>query len=75
MPNTGIIGMGNWIGILTVSLFILCFYFTLTFFEQLRKNEENRIITQSKLAATICIALALLIPVFYNFIIYHQMMK
>lgn len=53
----------GWIGIASVLLVIFCFYFTLTFFENLHKGDE-RITKQSKLAAIICLGLALLIPVF-----------
>ncbi|WP_442600085.1 hypothetical protein [Neobacillus sp. D3-1R] len=74
MSTSGMLGVGNWIGILTTCLIILCFYFTLTFFEQLRKGEE-RIIKQSKIAATICFTLAFIIPAIYKYYIYQQMMK
>lgn len=74
MSNLGILGPANWIGIVSIVLIILCFYFTLTFFEHLRKGDE-RISKQSKIAATICIALALLIPATYHFYIYIEMMK
>ncbi len=38
---------------------VLCFYFTFIFFEALRKGDE-RIIKQSKFAAIICMAIALI---------------
>ena len=62
MSNFGILGPGNWLTVLPVILIVACFYFTLTFFEHLRKGDE-RLARQSKLAATICIALVLLIPI------------
>ncbi|PUB10306.1 hypothetical protein [Paenisporosarcina sp. OV554] len=68
------LGAGNWIGIVTTTLIVLCFYFTLTFFEHLRKGDE-RITKQSKIVATTCIALALIVPVVYNIYIYNEMMK
>ena len=74
MSNLGLLGTGNWIGILNAALIVLSFYFTLTFFEHLRKGDE-RLTKQSKITATICIALALMIPVFYNLYIYNEMMK
>jgi hypothetical protein len=75
MSNIELMGTtGKWIGIISIILFILCFYFTLTFFQYLHKEDE-RITRQSKIAATLCIALALIIPVVYNFYIYTEMMK
>lgn len=59
------VGAGNWLGILSALLIILCFYFSLTFFQSLQ-SEDKRIIRQYKLAAVICLALGLLIPAFYN---------
>lgn len=64
LNNIEIIG---WPGIISVVLIIFCFYFTLTFFESLHKDDE-RITKQSKLAAVICLGLALIIPAFYRFI-------
>lgn len=55
MSNLEILNTGNWLGLLTPILMIACFYFTLTFFDALRKGDE-RVTKQSKLAATICIA-------------------
>lgn len=57
----------GWIGIISVLLLILCFYFTLTFIEELQKGDE-RIIKQSKMSAIICLGLALIIPIVYNLI-------
>lgn len=72
MSNLQILNTGNWLGLLTPIFMIACFYFTLTFFESLRKDDE-RVTKQSKLAATICIALALLIPAVYNLYMYILM--
>lgn len=72
MSNLEIVNTGSWIGLLTPILMIACFYFTLTFFESLRKEDE-RVKKQSKLAATICLALALLIPAVYNIYMYILM--
>ena len=74
MSSLGFFGLGNWLTILPVILFIACFYFTLTFFENLRKGDD-RLAKQSKLTATICLALASLIPAIYSLSIYFQMMK
>lgn len=65
MSNLEILNTGNWLSVLTPILLVACFYFTLTFFESLRKKDE-RVTKQSKIGATICIALALLIPAVYN---------
>lgn len=63
---------GNWIGIISTVCWILCFYFTLTFFENLRKGDE-RVTKQSKIAAIIFLSLALLLPVVFNFYLFVQM--
>lgn len=65
---------GNWAGLICAILVIFCFYFTLTFFEYLRKGDE-RLIKQSKISAVICLALAVAIPLFFNFYIYNEMMR
>lgn len=64
----------NWISIISTLFIPLCFYFTLTFFQHLKKDDE-RLIKQTKLAAVICLALALLVPAFYNLYMINQMMK
>jgi hypothetical protein len=69
MPNLEMLDTGIWIDILSPILIILCFYFTLTFFESLRNN-DSRIAKQSKLVATLCIAFALLIPAIYKLYLY-----
>ncbi|WP_299094240.1 hypothetical protein [uncultured Metabacillus sp.] len=58
------IEIASWVGIISLLLIVFCFYFTLTFFENLYKNDE-RITKQSKLAAVICLGLALFIPILY----------
>ncbi|MGE7661171.1 hypothetical protein ACQKL6_05560 [Peribacillus sp. NPDC097197] len=68
-----LMGTGNWLGILSTILFILGFYFTLTFFQSLRSGDV-RIIRQNKLAAVISIALGLLIPAIYNLYLLNEMM-
>jgi hypothetical protein len=55
---------GIGMSIILILLIVLCFYFTLTFFESLRKGDE-RIIKQSKFAAIICMAIALIIGIIY----------
>jgi cell division protein FtsW (lipid II flippase) len=56
----------GWMGILSVVFLIFCFYFTLTFIENIKKDDE-RVAKQSKLAAILCLAVALLIPAYYIF--------
>ena len=56
----GLLGLGKWSVILFMLFIVLCFYFTLTFFEYSRED-DHRIIKQSKIGATICLAIALLI--------------
>lgn len=58
----------KWIGIVISILIILCFYFTLTFFESLR-NGDTRIIKQSKIAAVVCLTITLVLPMAYSLII------
>jgi hypothetical protein len=55
---------GIGMSIILILLIVLCFYYTLTFFESLRKGDE-RIIKQSKFAAIICMAIALIIGIIY----------
>ena len=74
MNDMNFMGAGNWIGMLSTILIIICFYFTLTFFQHLRLNDE-RVVKQSKLAAVICLAIGLMLPVLYGFYMYNQMMR
>lgn len=67
-------GTGNWLGILSIVFIVLCFYFTLTFFQYL-KEEDARLTKQSKLGAVICLAVSLLIPAIYNLYIFFEMMR
>ncbi|MFF2753006.1 hypothetical protein ACFVR1_04505 [Psychrobacillus sp. NPDC058041] len=74
MANMNLLGAGNWLGILSTILIVLCFYFSLSFFQHLKTGEE-RLIKQSKFAAVFCLAMSLLIPALYSLFIYNQMMK
>ncbi|MFJ7950668.1 hypothetical protein ACIQZG_03955 [Lysinibacillus sp. NPDC096418] len=74
MGNLGLFGAANWIGILSTIFIVLCLYCVLTFFQHLKNNEE-RLIKQYKLAAVFCLAVALLVPAFYNLYIYSEMMR
>ncbi len=63
--------IASWLGIISIVFIILCFYFTLSFIENLHKDKDDeRITKQSKTAAIICLGSALLIPVLFN-LIFH----
>lgn len=74
MSSLGLLGTGNWLEILSTILFIVSIYFTFTFFEHL-KSGDDRIRKQSKVAALICISIALMIPAFYRLYVTYEMMK
>lgn len=67
-------GAGNYLGILSTILFILGFYFTLSFFQSLKSGNEH-FIRRYKLAAVLSIALGLLIPALYNLYMINKMMQ
>ncbi len=50
-------------------LIVVCFYFTLTYFHHL-KIGDDRGIKNTKWAAVLCLALALILPFIYNFLIF-----
>lgn len=72
MDEMNLMMAGNWMGIVSTILFISCFYFTLTFFQHLKMNNEHATKT-AKWAAVGCLAIGLLVPVFYSFYVYSQM--
>ena len=74
MENLNVFGSANWINILVMIFLVLCFYFTLMYFQYLKENDD-RLIKQSRLVAVICLAIALLVPAFYNFYIFTKMME
>lgn len=41
MSDMGMSGAASWMGIVSALLFVVGFYFTLTFFEQLRDGEQR----------------------------------
>ncbi|WP_277587150.1 hypothetical protein [Psychrobacillus antarcticus] len=69
-----LMGTGNWLGIFSTAFIILCFYFTLSFFQHLKQGDA-RLTRQSKLGAVICLAISLLIPAMYNLYMFNEMMK
>jgi hypothetical protein len=68
------IGAMDWLAMVTPVFWVLCFYFALLYFQHL-KNGDERLIKQSRLAAVICLALALLVPAMSNIYIITQMMR
>lgn len=74
MENVNLFGAANWSDILSTIFIVLCLYCVLTFFQHLKNNDE-KLIKQSKLAAVFCLAVALLVPIFINLYIYSEMMK
>ena len=64
----------SWIGFIPPIMFVGCLYFSLMYFQHL-KNGEERKIKQSRIAAVICLAVALLVPALFNFYILKQMMQ
>lgn len=63
-----------WIGLFSTVFFVACLYFSLTYFEHLRKENEQ-LIKQSKFFAVISLLLALTIPLIYQLYIFNQMMN
>ncbi|MEK4485417.1 hypothetical protein MHH81_07390 [Psychrobacillus sp. FSL H8-0484] len=66
--------MGIWIGIFSAFTFAICLYFSLTYFEHL-KNDDDRLIRQSKLFAVLSLLLALIFPVLYQLYLLNRMMN
>ncbi|WP_411955067.1 hypothetical protein ACKXGF_04680 [Alkalibacillus sp. S2W] len=59
----------GFIGVISITLLILCFSYTLHFVENLNKGDE-RIAKQSKKVAIVSLALALVIPFVYSLILF-----
>lgn len=74
MEQLNLMGAANWVGMLRIVFIVLCLYAVLTFFQHL-KNDDERLIKQSKLAAVFCLAVALLLPAFINLYIYSEMLR
>ena len=62
--------IGSSMGIFTVLMLAFCLYFTLTYFEHL-KQDDKRLLKQSKLLAVITLFLALGVPAVYRIYIYY----
>lgn len=63
-----------WVGIISTIFLVSCLYFSLTYFEKLKKEDEQ-LIKQSKLFAVGSLALALIIPAVYQLYAINQMMN
>lgn len=74
MGATGQFNMMGWLGLISPVMLVACLYFVLMYFQHL-KNEEERLIKQTRLAAIICLAIALLVPAIYSFYMLNQMMR
>ena len=73
MEYLNVVGSANWMNIVAMIFLVLCFYFTLMYFQYLREADE-RLIKQTRLVAVICLAIALLAPAFYNFYMLDKML-
>ncbi|KYG60143.1 hypothetical protein [Planococcus maritimus] len=74
MSNMEMFGLGSWTGVVSAFLLVASFYFTLTFFEQL-KSQDARLTKQAKIAAVICLVIALLLPAVYQLYFVNEMMR
>lgn len=67
---------GSVIGLsfIPILFFISCFYFTLTFFQQLKTGDEARI-KKAKMGAIVSLTFALVLPAIMQMIMYFLMMR
>ena len=63
-----------WIGLFSTVFFVTRLYFSLTYFEHLKKENEQ-LINQSKFLAVISLLLALTIPLIYQLYIFNLMIN
>ena len=64
--------IGGNMGIFTVLMLAFCLYFVLTYFEHLKKGDEQ-LTKMAKWLAVGSLILALLIPAIYQLYVYNQM--
>ncbi|MBD7909050.1 hypothetical protein H9659_12010 [Sporosarcina sp. Sa3CUA8] len=65
-------GAANWLNVVSAMSVIGCLYFILSFFQHLKMKDE-RLAQQSKIAAVVCLAIALLIPAIYGAYVFSEM--
>ncbi|MEK5080570.1 hypothetical protein MKX73_16735 [Solibacillus sp. FSL W7-1436] len=65
---------GIWLTFITPIFLITALYFTLSFFQHL-KTDNDRLMTQSKWGAVISLAIALIVPAIYQIVVYYQVMN
>ncbi len=72
MEQFNLLGTGViWVGLVVTMFFGACLYFSLTYFEQLKKEDDN--FRQSKWFAVISLVLALAVPAVYQLYVFNQM--
>ncbi|WP_282156314.1 hypothetical protein [Cytobacillus gottheilii] len=74
MDQLALGSIGIWLGVFSAIMFTACLYFTLSYFEHLKKGDD-RLTKQSKLFAVLTLFLALGAPGFYQLYIFSQMMS
>ncbi|MEK4386128.1 hypothetical protein MKZ25_10005 [Solibacillus sp. FSL W7-1464] len=65
---------GIWLTFVTPIFLVSALYFTLSFFQYL-KMDNDRLMTQSKWGAVISLAIALIVPAIYQIVVYYQVMN
>lgn len=65
-------GTTIWLGLVSPVFLVITLYFTLTFFQQMKAGNQTAMV-QSKLFAVICLAIALIVPVIFNIVIFLGM--
>ena len=65
---------GIWLTFVTPIFLVSALYFTLSFFQQLKIDNE-RLVNQSKWGAVISLAIALIVPAIYQIVVYYQVMN
>lgn len=65
---------GIWLTFVTPIFLVCTLFFTLSFFQYL-KNDDQRLMAQSKWAAIISMAIALLVPAIYQIVVYYQVVN
>lgn len=69
MGTTGPFSLIGLLNLVSPIMLIACLYFVLMYLQHLKDGEE-RLIKQSRLAAVICLAIALLVPALFNILLF-----